>query len=105
MWVGCINGDKDSWHEIKKYNVEDVLLTEKVYMELLPWIEGHANHGLLTDGAVPVCPNCGSDKLHKRGFHHTLASVFQRYRCVDCGHWSKDNKVLNRKQFKTTSIV
>ena len=80
---------------------------EQLYIKFIPWIKGHANYGLYSDGESPMCPNCGSTHLQKRGLAHTLASTFQRYKCMNdkCGHWSKDNKPLNRKQFKTTSIV
>lgn len=105
LWVGCIKGDKESREKMSEYNVNDTILLERVYEVLLPWIKGHANHALFSDGSAPICPNCGSDKLHKRGLTHTLASVFQRYRCTNCGHWSKDSKRLNSKQYKTTSIA
>lgn len=104
LWVGCMQGSRNAWKEMRTYNIQDVSILEALYVKLIPWIKGHANHGLFTDGAVPVCPNCGGVHLVKRGFTSTLASVYQRYRCADCGHWSKDNKILNRKQFKTTSI-
>lgn len=105
IWIGCMNGVQEAWEEMIEYNREDVLITESVYQKLLPWIKGHANHSLYTDGSVPVCPNCGGSHLHKRGVTHTLASVFQRYRCADCGTWSKDNTIINRKQFKTSGIL
>lgn len=104
-WVGCIKGDAASWNKMIKYNINDVTTMEKLYVKFIPWIKGHANHSLYSDGSELVCPNCGGNKLHKRGYAYTLASVYQRYRCVDCGHWSKDNKVLNRKTHKTTSIA
>lgn len=103
LWVRCIANDAEAWGQMQAYNVQDVLLLEKVYNVLLPWVKGHANHSLHAEGER-VCPHCGGKHLQKRGFYHTLASVYQRYRCKDCGAWSKDNKVLNRKDYKTTGI-
>jgi len=104
LWVGCIEGEEESWNKMSEYNKNDTLILEQLYFKLLPWIKGHTNYGLFTYGEKPVCPNCGSTNLQRRGITTTLASVYQRYRCSSCGHWSKDNKILNRKQFKTTSI-
>lgn len=103
LWTRCMAGDEEAWLMMEEYNVNDVIILEQVYNKLLPWIKGHANYSLYSEDKR-VCPNCGSDNLHKRGFTQTLASVYQRYRCNSCGHWSKDNKILNSKQYKMTSI-
>lgn len=104
LWTRCMKGDKEAWKEMQEYNIQDVVVLEGVYNKLLPWIKQHTNHSLFSDGTEHVCPNCGSKHLQKRGFYYTLSSVFQRFKCNSCGHWSKDNKVLNRKQHKLTSI-
>lgn len=104
LWVNCIKGNQDSWAKMEEYNIGDVILLEGVYNKLLPWVTGHANHSLFSEDAF-VCPNCGSTHLQKRGFSYTLASKFQRYVCKSCGHWCKDNKILNKSYYKTTSIV
>jgi predicted RNA-binding Zn-ribbon protein involved in translation (DUF1610 family) len=104
LWLGCMRDETESWDKMIEYNINDTLLLEKLYNYLLPWIKNHANHNLYNDGSELLCPNCGGNHLQKRGFTQTLASVYQRYKCIDCGHWSKDNKILNRKQHKATSI-
>lgn len=104
VWLGCMNGDKESWAEMQAYNIQDVIILEKVYYKLQPWIKGHANHSLFSAGNL-VCPHCGGTHHQKRGFSYTLASKFQRYRCIDCGTWFKDNTILNRKVFKTSEVV
>jgi uncharacterized protein YprB with RNaseH-like and TPR domain len=105
LWVGCIKNDEASWEEMQKYNIQDVLLLEKLYVILLPWIKNHANHNLYSGNVGHrVCPNCGSTHLHKRGFYNTLASTYQRFKCKDCGTWSRDNVILNRKAYKTVGI-
>jgi predicted RNA-binding Zn-ribbon protein involved in translation (DUF1610 family) len=104
VWLGCMNGDKDSWNEMEAYNKQDVYILEAVYYKLQPWIKGHANHSMHSTDSL-VCPHCGGTHHQKRGFTCTLASKFQRYQCTDCGTWFKDNTILNRKDFKTSEIV
>lgn len=103
LWHRCIKKDPEAWAMMEDYNVQDVVLLEKVYKKILPWIKGHANHSLYAEDKL-VCPNCGSTHLVKRGFAYTLASQYQRYKCGSCGHWSKDSKILNRNHLKTTSV-
>ena len=87
LWVRCIAGDPDAWELMKEYNVQDVVLLEKVYLALRPYITNHPNVSLIT-GAVDNCPTCQSDKLQKRGFSYTRTGRKQRYQCSDCHSWS-----------------
>lgn len=105
LWTRCMAGDKEAWELMKEYNVNDVVILEAVYNKLLPWIKGHANHSIYNVDDRLCCPNCGSTSNQKRGYTYTLASRFQRYVCKSCGHWYKDNKILNRTEFKTSSII
>ena len=90
LWLECMAGDDTAWKEMEKYNRRDVVLLEKLYRRLLPWIPNHPNHGLFVDSEVKVCSNCGSDDLQKRGFYYTSTMRYQRYRCNSCGSWKKD---------------
>ncbi|MBT9146157.1 MAG: hypothetical protein DDT42_02039 [candidate division WS2 bacterium] len=74
LWLGCMRGDMPSWNLMVCYNIQDVALLEKLYIKLLPWIKGHANHSLLNETDKPVCPRCGGTHHHKRGFSYTNAS-------------------------------
>lgn len=104
LWVGCMRNDPKSWAEMTAYNIQDVIILEKLYINLLPWVTRHANHSLHNKGER-VCPRCGSSHVQKRGYTHTLASTFQRYQCKGCGGWFKDNVILNRKDYKTSEIL
>lgn len=90
LWIGCMNGSKEDWEIMKEYNINDVIILEKVYHLLKPWIKTHANHGLYNDSLV--CPNCGSNHYHKRGFAYTHAGKYQRYNCNGCGNWFRNKK-------------
>lgn len=88
MWVGCMNNDPLCWAQLEAYNVEDVVITEKLYLKILPWIPNHPNMGLF-NGEQDVCPNCGGKHLEKRGLSFTAAGKYQRYQCKACGSWSR----------------
>lgn len=87
MWEGCERNEKKSWDLMTKYNKQDVVLLEQVYYKLYPWIRNHPSVNVL-DNKEHSCPNCGSDKLQKRGFGFTRIGKYQRYQCR-CGAWSK----------------
>jgi DNA polymerase elongation subunit (family B) len=100
MWIGCMNGDEEAWQMMQEYNVEDVIITERLYNVLLPWINNHPNYGLYNNVA-DVCPNCGGNHLERRGFSYTGAGKYQRYVCKDCGTWSKaKNAVKNESTMR-----
>lgn len=84
LWVRCMANDKEAWQEMEGYNRHDVVLTEQVYLKLLPWITNHPNHAAFTDSDRPVCPNCGSEHVIKNGYCTTPTLRYQRYRCAKC---------------------
>lgn len=87
LWVDCMKGDPKAWKLMEKYNRGDVLLTERLYMKLLPWIQGHPNVGLYDDADDMACTNCGSSGVRRRGFAYTQTQMYQRYQCKECGSW------------------
>ena len=91
LWVKCMNKDKDAWVKMEEYNKQDVLLLEKVYAKVLPWIKNHPNRGLFDGNG---CPTCGSERLQKRGYAHTSTGTYQRFQCVECGSWSRSTKAV-----------
>lgn len=92
LWVKCMNGDKDAWKRMEKYNIQDVVLLENLYGNLLPWIKSHPNHNLFSDGHV--CPNCSSSSLQRRGTAISATGTYQRYQCRSCGTWSQSTKSI-----------
>lgn len=92
LWVKCMNGDKDAWKRMEKYNIQDVVLLENLYNSLLPWIKSHPNHNLFQDGHV--CPTCASTALQKRGTSISGTGTYQRYQCKGCGSWSQGTKAI-----------
>lgn len=94
LWRGCMDGDMKAWSRMKKYNIQDVELLEKVYLKLRPWIDNHPNYNLHSRPATPCCPKCGYKKLQRRGFSRTRVGIFQQYQCVGgCGGWSTGERL------------
>lgn len=90
MWEGCMAGKKRDWEDMKRYNKKDVVLLEKIYIRLRPWMKNHPNLGVYEDD--PCCPRCKSTKFHKRGYAFTNSGKHARYRCVPCGGWFRTAK-------------
>lgn len=38
LWTDCMNNKRSAWKLMRKYNEQDVLLLEKVYKRMLPWM-------------------------------------------------------------------
>lgn len=91
LWVRCLAGDEKAWALMKRYNIQDVRLTEKLYDRLGSWIKDHPSYALFT-GEEFSCHRCGGTRLHRRGSATTLTAVYQRYQCRDCGAWSRGKK-------------
>lgn len=90
LWKKCLAGDPKAWAQMKRYNKQDVRVTEDLYLVLLPWLPNHPSRRLY-DG-VGGCPTCGSDRLRRKGYAYTKLSKFQRYQCRNCGSQFRDSK-------------
>ena len=88
LWKEVMAGDKKAWKEMERYNKQDVVLTEQLYTKLLPWI---TNHPIVATGHT--CPNCGSVHVERRGYRQAKIQTYARYRCKDCGTWSRSRKM------------
>lgn len=101
LWIKVLKDDKQAWADMRKYNIEDVRLTEKLYYKILPWIDSHPNHNLYSDGGF-VCPNCGGSHMQRRGFQYTATQKYIRYHCQNpkCGKWSRGRYTQVSKEFR-----
>lgn len=98
LWIACMNKNQDAWIEMEEYNIQDVVLLERVYNTLLPWIKHHPNLGLYQELSGLVCPHCASTMYQKRGFHYTASYKYQRYQCKNCKSWFRDSPNIGYKR-------
>jgi len=95
LWVDCMEGKPEAWAKMEEYNRYDVVLLEKLYWRLLPWIPGHPNASAYND--AECCPKCGGTAIQKRGTTIALTRRYQRYQCQGCGAWFRGSKTLTGK--------
>ena len=86
LWIDCMNKDPEAWKQMEGYNIQDVLLLEKVYNKLLPWINNHANYQVYS-GIPFCCPRCGSERSQSRGYAYSANGSYKRHQCKDCKGW------------------
>lgn len=90
MWTKCMAGDDEAWERMREYNINDVVQMEPLYERVRPWIRVHPNAGVYDEPGIPVCVNCGSGRLQRRGYARTLANKYVRFQCRDCGTWCRE---------------
>lgn len=95
LWLGCLNGDKKAWETMRAYNRQDVVLLERVYKKMLPWISSHPNMTHFS-GDRMACSGCGSSNTERRGRVFYAGSSRGRLQCRNCGKWSLGQSVTNR---------
>lgn len=95
LWNKVMDGDENARKRFRKYNIQDVVLTEKLYLRLLPWLPANVNLPLIAnlDGG---CPNCGSMKLKMDGHTYTTQTAYVLYQCTHCRSWLRSTVVRNR---------
>ncbi len=92
LWAECMKGNEDAWAEMKKYNIQDILTLEEVYIKMRPYIKSHPNVVTTAGSPGKRCTTCGSHNLTSNGFSVTNVSQFERFKCDDCGSFSRGRK-------------
>ena len=84
LWVKVMEGDKKAQKRMSKYCKQDVLLLEKLYIKIRPFIHNHPHLGELKSSS---CGACSSYSLQSRGYRRTKTMRIQRLQCQVCGSW------------------
>ena len=95
LWKRCMADDEKAWNLMRRYNKQDVLLTEQVYEKLLPWIPRHPNRAVI-DHKHGACPRCLSTSYQARGFRHTQTTSYRQYQCNGCKSYFQDRTMLSK---------
>lgn len=83
LWAKVISGDEKARAKMQKYNIQDVILLEKLYKKIRPFIKNHPHLGKVRR----ECGACGSNDVHSRGYRRTKVFRIQRLQCQKCGAW------------------
>lgn len=84
LWRNAVAGDGRARSLMAKYNINDVRITERLWLRLRPWLPGTANLALWSaDGQA--CPNCLSRRRTRTQDIATDQTKYGGYRCRTCG--------------------
>lgn len=102
MWEAIQRGSKKEAKKAMKlmvdYNVQDIIVTEQVYLRLRKYMKSPIHMGVLQDRAKSTCPTCGSDnvKLHKT----TVTSAGTIQRIMKCREDKSTYRISNSEYLK-----
>jgi len=102
LWIKCMDLDKEAWDSMTTYNKQDVLLLEKLYYRLLPWLKNAPNQSVIL--GRETCPHCGSQQYQGRGYSYTQAGKYRRYQCTKCHSWFRSSTAETRGQKRMVSL-
>lgn len=96
LWAQVLAGDERSWAKMLRYNKQDVVLLEKLYTKLRPYIKTHPKLHVGRER----CPACGSASVQRRGVRRTKAFLIERLNCQGCGTWFDGSKSREGKVYQ-----
>jgi len=103
LWRNAYHGDPKALKQMSRYNVKDVVLLEKVFNKLKPYVKGLKRLMEPDYYNEFACPFCGSDDLVKRGLVRSQSSTFQRYQCGGCDKYSR-SRVAEKPKFSVVPL-
>lgn len=91
MWNDCLDdtdpdAQRKAWAVMRRYNKQDVVLTERVYDRLRPSITDHPPLEVWT--SVEACNRCGGETFIQ-GHVSAGQSMYPQMRCQSCGGWAR----------------
>lgn len=105
LWIRCLEGDKNALQTMVDYNEQDVILLERVYMQLRAFDPRPANAAHYFNDNKCRCPACGSDQVEfTENSVYTQLSEFAEVLCNNCGHRSRTRKPINSKEKRSTLL-
>jgi hypothetical protein len=106
LWRKCFEGDAESLLKMEAYNRGDVVITESLYLEILPWITNHPNLNIWSDSETAVCKNCGNSMLTWLDkYYYTSNAKYQTCKCEKCGSYGRSKVNLVTKEKRRVNIA
>jgi uncharacterized protein YprB with RNaseH-like and TPR domain len=97
VWRMAKGHDEEAIRIIGDYCLQDIRTQKSITERLLPVAKSVGSLNLLTEGKKHRCM-CGSWRVVRDGEHRTKVNVYERFRCLDCGRWSRGRKTLTSKK-------
>lgn len=96
LWVKVHGGvnrvrDREAEKLMGKYNLKDVDLMVPLFKRFRPLIKNIPNYNQFVEGARNLCPSCGGTRLIRQGYQRSKVRMYARYKCNDCGSWSRSD--------------
>jgi hypothetical protein len=93
-------GKPEAFSKMKTYNIGDIPTLRELYLKIRAWIPNHPNVALyFGDNSKMRCSVCGGEHLTLlEGKAYTNLSVFDAYRCDDCGTVKRSGVSLTTSQ-------
>lgn len=96
LWKKVINGDEKALQKMIDYCKKDVVLLEKVFDHITPYVDNMPKHmGVVKGFSRDSCPKCGNSERQKYGKYYTTGNVFQKYKCGN-GHVYRSRTCMKR---------
>ena len=88
LWTECLNGNKQAWAEMKRYNIHDVLSTEELYTKLQQW----------TPQSMPSVHHlCSARYAVAWGSRPFNGELYKRMYCKKCHEYFRGEKIQGGK--------
>lgn len=89
LWIKCCEGDPKALADMESYCKQDVLITEKNYDYLKPWIKTHPKLNVLDERPTECPKGCGGEMMAGMKYTATSTNKYQYFRCNNCGGVAK----------------
>jgi hypothetical protein len=90
LWTAFLDGCPKARNKMRRYNIRDVRITERLYRKLRPWIKNHpysADFEVDFGDTKHTCPVCASKTATEYRPRRTRCFAIQQMNCNSCGHW------------------
>jgi len=105
LWSECLKDNPEAWREMEKYNKQDVIATEKLYMRQRPWITHHPNIGTFNIFGDVQCPTCGAAEIIECGSRVLQNGSYRQYHCRSCGAWSRGKRLIAEVEARKVKLA